>query len=260
MSCKFYKKIIAVLMVLSLASTVAILAYAEGDNDTPPVASSSQGGTISSGNTGSASSIDGGTSSDNAPAASSSAVGPSSVISAVTSSKKAPTAASSKVTSSKKPKTTSSKVKSSSRVYSSTAGQSYSAGTVSVDQDQYNDGSKSDTWEGGSAGVEVVSSKAVSSGKALSKHLTNPKKEILKLIWIPVLIALACIGVLLYTNLYLYKKKAPKHVPKHSAKAQKKAASGSGADADAKNEVPTKKAQKDDDPFSAENFFHFDDN
>lgn len=254
MSCKFYKKIIAALMVLSLASTVAILAYAEGDNDTPPVASSSQGSTISSDNTGSASSIDGGVSSDNAPAASSSAVGPSSVISAVTSSKKTPTAASSKVTSSKKPKTTSSKVKPSSRVYSSTAGQSY---TASVDQDQYNNGSKSDTWEGGSAGVEVVSSKAVSSGKALSKHLTNPKKEILKLIWIPVLIALACIGVLLYTNLYLYKKKEQKHVPKHSAKAQKKAASG----ADAKDEgAADKKAQKDDDPFSAENFFHFDDN
>lgn len=255
MSCKFYKKIIAALMVLSLASTVAILAYAEGDNDTPPVASSSQGSTISSDNTGSASSVDGGASSDNTPAASSSAAGPSSVISAVTSSKKTPTAASSKVTSSKKPKTTSSKVKSSSRVYSSAAAQSYSAGTVSVDQ--YNDGSKSDTWEGGSAGVEVVSSKAVSSGKALSKHLTNPKKEILKLIWIPVLIALACIGVLLYTNLYLYKKKAQKHVPKHSAKAQKKAASGNSV----QDEVPTdKKAQKDDDPFSAENFFHFDDN
>ena len=256
MSCKFYKKIIAALMVLSLASTVAILAYAEGDNDTPPpVASSSQGSTISSDNTGSASSVDGGVSSDNTPAASSSAVGPSSVISAVTSSKKTPTAASSKVTSSKKPKTNSSKAKPSSRVYSSAAAQSYSAGTVSVDQ--YNDGSKSDTWEGGSAGVEVVSSKAVSSGKALSKHLTNPKKEILKLIWIPVLIALACIGVLLYTNLYLYKKKAQKHVPKHSAKAQKKAARG----ADKKDEgAADKKVQKDDDPFSAENFFHFDDN
>ena len=255
MSYKFYKKIIAVLMALSLISTAAILAYAEGNNDDPVVPASSQTGTGTESSAGT-SSVEPPTSSDNTPVVSTSTPESTLVSSEAVSSKKVTSAASSKVASSKKPKTNSSKSKPSSRVYSSAATGGYSAGTVS--DDTYNEGSKSGTWEGGNANIEIESSKAVSSSKALSKHITNPKKEILKLIWIPVLIGLICVGVLLYMNLYYYKKKPQKHIPKHSAKAQKRAAFSEDKPQEGKPANSNK--QIDDDPFSAENFFHFDDN
>ena len=124
----------------------------------------------------------------------------------------------------------------------------------------YDAGSMSDKWEGEETELEETN-----SVRELSKHLTNPKKELLKWIWLPILIALICIGALIYINVYVYGGK-------HTAFGKKENDSYnyiSGDDfvyfdgddeinAEEENYLQTEEGGPDDDPFSADNFFHFD--
>lgn len=117
----------------------------------------------------------------------------------------------------------------------------------------YNNGyeSISGEWEGGKDKEEQE--KETSSTKKLSKHITNPKKVVQRWIWLPVLLALGCVGVLIYTNMYLFKN------GKHT-KAGVNSFSFDYADEEPfEPEIEHEPKTNEDDPFSAENFFNFDD-
>ena len=116
----------------------------------------------------------------------------------------------------------------------------------------YNNGyeSISGEWEGGKDKEQV---EETSSAKKLSKHITNPKKVVQRWIWLPVLIGLGCVGVLVYTNMYLFKN------GKHTKVGVRTASFDYADEEPYKEEVEAEKEEHDDDPFSAENFFNFDD-
>ncbi len=125
---------------------------------------------------------------------------------------------------------------------------SYTTNAVSQYTPSYNEGSLSDEWEQ-EDDVELVSSK---EDKDLSEHIFDPKKAVAKWIWLPILIALACIGVLIYVNVYVYNKGA------HSPGAWK-GNEEIDPDEDILEEADSRtEKEEDSDPFSAENFFNFD--
>lgn len=114
----------------------------------------------------------------------------------------------------------------------------------------YDAGSINGTWD--SNGEEL---EATSSQRELSKHIANPKKILLKWIWLPVLIALGCIGGLIYINVYVY-----------GSKAKSKTVNDGFVYADEhgfaylnEEEEEAPQHEIEDDPYSAENFFNFSD-
>lgn len=161
---------------------------------------------------------------------------------------------SSKKTSSKKnsSKSSSSKKNDKETVNSS----SYVENTVSYQAPTYNEGSLSEDWENNDE--VIVSTKE--EEKELSDHVFDPKKAVAAWIWLPILIALACIGVLIYVNVYVYNRGA------HSGTGVKKAFDdGTGEDDELEEDSEESEYSEDEteeqdeeDPFSAVNFFKFD--
>lgn len=158
---------------------------------------------------------------------------------------------SSKKTSSKKTssKKTSSKSTSLKNDYGQESVSSYVESTVSYHTPSYNDGSLSENWENNDE--VVVSTKE--EGKELSDHVFDPKKAVAAWIWLPILIALACIGVLIYVNVYVYNRGA------HSGSAFKKVANDDEDVYDESEEDTHTEEEDKEDPYSAVNFFKFDD-
>ena len=107
-------------------------------------------------------------------------------------------------------------------------------------------------WEGGKDNDEQ-DIQNTSSSKPLSKHITNPKKVVQNWIWLPVLIGLGCIGVLIYTNMYLFKN------GKHTKEGVMSANFDYADEEPYEQETETEIEVQEDDPFAAENFFNFDD-
>lgn len=121
----------------------------------------------------------------------------------------------------------------------------------------------SDKWDGKE--TEIVSDESTSSSRQLSKHLTDPKKAMMKWIWLPVLLGLACIAFLVYYNVY-YLKNSGSHSKKNKTEINTDTDSGENTEEsdffDFDNELDEPVAEEDEktqtDPFSAENFFNFD--
>lgn len=111
----------------------------------------------------------------------------------------------------------------------------------------------SDKWNGKK--TELESSESTSSARKLSKHLTDPKKAMMKWIWLPVLIALGCIAFLVYYNMYYIKNGGIHSKKKGNGKKGKK---DDGSFKDVHSSENSSDTKKDDDPFSADNFFNFD--
>lgn len=277
---KILVKIFSVLVLLSLLLTATLVAYGENEpaGDTPSVSTPVDSSTpesipdqpVNNSSQVEASSVE--TSTEQQTTSSSEAVSTESIVSSqeqiVSSEVSSIEDGSVETTESKSSKesNTSSKKKKPSKDKGST---SKKQNTTSNSQTQsyvtsyytpsYDAGSMSDKWEGEKTELEETS-----SVRELSKHLTNPKKELLKWIWLPILIALLCIGALIYINVYVYGGK-------HNALARK-ASEGYGfndgnefvyLDGDDEahlddEEDYLQKNDADDDPFSADNFFHFD--
>lgn len=277
MENKFFLRLISVVFAVSLMCTAAIAAYATGteDGQDNPTTSSSGSQTSSDGGDTPASSL---ITSDTQASSQQSASSENVSSNNDAASSKAPSVTSSKTVSSKKKNTTSSK-KSKSSKKSATASKaskvSYTAQTTSYVDSSYDAGSISDKWDNDDNSAD--SSSAVSSQRKLSKHIVDPKREVLKWIWVPVVIGLACIGVLVYVNMYMFK--GDKYIGKHSAKGKgasgrnKKYSGGKKNNAKQKDvaddfnddyDIVSSSSQKpkakkrDDDPFSADNFFNFD--
>lgn len=143
--------------------------------------------------------------------------------------------------------------KTSSKKKKSKKSSSKKSSSGSYTPNNYNNGyeSISGEWEGGQDKEEPE--KEVTSTKELSKHITNPKKVVQRWIWLPVLIGIGCVGVLIYTNMYLFKN------GKHT-KAGVQSFSFDYADEEPyEAETEHEPEKSEDDPFSAENFFNFDD-
>ncbi len=260
-------KIIAILAALSMALTVTLVVYGEGEqggDQTSSVASVSSVPAISSEVAPTVSSeINSVVSS--APEVSSeqtpveSAVPSEPVSSEIVSSEVAPIESTVQTVSSKASSTSSKKKKP-----SSNKGKTSKVDTTGNEQSQvtnyytpsYDAGSMSEKWEGEHTELEETS-----SVRELSKHLINPKKELLKWIWLPVLVALLCIGALIYINVYVYGKKNSK-----VRKAEDGFTYAIGDDfiyLDESDETYDDDLKNDEDgnaedPFSAENFFNFD--
>lgn len=154
---------------------------------------------------------------------------------------------SSKKTSSKKtkPKPTSSKKDD----YVQESVSSFAGGTTSYHTPSYNDGSLSEDWENNDD--VVISTKE--EGKELSDHVFDPKKAVAAWIWLPILIALACIGVLIYVNVYVYNRGA------HSGGGPQKNVDDDEDVYEENEEEPYTEEENKEDPYSAVNFFKFDD-
>lgn len=262
-------KIIAILAALSMALTVTLVAYGEGEqggdqtssvasvSSTVPATSSEATPTVSS----EVSSVVSSTpevSSEQTPVES--AVPSETVSSEVVSSDAAPIESAAQTVSSKTSNTSSKKKK-----LSSNKGKNSKVDTTGNEQSQvtnyytpsYDAGSMSGKWEGEHTELEETS-----SVRELSKHLINPKKELLKWIWLPVLIALLCIGALIYINVYVY---GPKNSKLQKGEDGFTYAIGDDFiyldETDMSEEAELQEDENNgeqEDPFSAENFFNFD--
>lgn len=273
-------KIFSVLVVLSVLLTATLVAYGENDpaSDTPSVSTPMDSSTaestpdqpVNNSSQAEASSVEAST--EQQPTSSNEAVSTESIVSSqeqVVSSEVSSIEVSSVEstdTESGKTSNTSSKKKkpskdknSSSKKQNAVSNSKPQSQVTSYYTPSYDAGSMSDKWEGDQTVLEETS-----SVRELSKHLTNPKKELLKWIWLPILIALLCIGALIYINVYVYGGK-------HNALAIK-ASEGYGHNDESEfiylddeddthtddEENYLQKNDDDDDPFSADNFFHFD--
>lgn len=154
---------------------------------------------------------------------------------------------SSKKTSSKKTTSKSSSSKKNDYVQESVS--SFAGGTTSYHTPSYNDGSLSEDWENNDD--VVVSTKE--EEKELSDHVFDPKKAVASWIWLPILIALACIGVLIYVNVYVYNRGA------HSGSGSQKTINDDEDVYDESKEDANMEEEDKEDPYSAVNFFKFDD-
>ena len=277
---KILVKIFSVLVLLSLLLTATLVAYGENDltGGTPsvstPVDSSTAESTpdqpVNNSSQAEASSVE--TSTEQQPTSSSESVSAESIVSSqeqIVSSEVSSIEVSSVETTnteSSKASNTSSKKKKPSKDKGSTSKKQNTNSNSQIQSQvtsyytpSYDAGSMSDKWEGEETELEETS-----SVRELSKHLTNPKKELLKWIWLPILIALLCIGALIYINVYVY---GGKHNP-----LGRKASEGYGYNSESEfvyldgeddvhiddEEDYLQKNDDDDDPFSADNFFHFD--
>ena len=200
----------------------------------------------------------------------------------VTSSKSQTKQSSSKSVTTKKTtsaKTSSKKVKNESKKSSGAVGKRIDhSSSVTSTSDSYTPdySSYDDTAETESISGEWDSDKKIlevnePEKRELTKNITNPKKQMQIWLFLPIVIGLACIGILIYVNIYL-----PKHPEKswiYGGKSAKGSAekTAKGGKHSAKNGVKTykpgdfskNKEQEDTkpqaDPYSADNFFNFDD-
>jgi len=276
-SKNYIAKIIAALTVLTLVFSTVLLSQAEEDptNPVPSEIPSQESSVVASSDSSSA--VEGTPSEDTGVSSSqvTSQIASSEVVSSqeassvetvsstpvqsvesTTSSK-----VSSKVTSSKK--NTSSKKKTSSKKQTATSSRSESSyqattgTTTSYDYGYQEEGS--DKWEGESTELESNESE----GKELSEHLFDFERFLKKWIWIPIVVSIICAGVLIYVNLYLYKN------GKHTARGVEDALYEQGSEEyddseidfnqDSEMENEPEVGDDDDDPYSAENFFKFED-
>lgn len=256
-------KIIAILAALSMALTVTLVAYGEGEqggDQTSSVASVSSVVSVVSSEV--APSEDANVSSELEVSSEEAPVDSVESSTEVVSSELDTTSVVSDVSSvetvSSKSSSTSSKKKTSSKKGSTNKTDKGNESQVTnYYTPSYDAGSMSEKWEGEHTKLEETS-----SVRELSKHLVNPKKELLKWIWLPVLVALLCIGTLIYINVYVYGKKNSK-----VRKADDGFTYAIGDDfiyLDESDETDEDELENDEnnnveeDPFSAENFFNFD--
>lgn len=271
MSKKYLSALISVLTGICILITTVVFAYAVEDSsgavsssaepssaesfvsseNTPTVSSeiSTSSESVSIESSSVASSVASETVSETQSVVSESGTTSSKTQSKTSSSKKSNTS-SKKATSSKKQTTSKSTVsKSVASTYSRTTG--YAPTTPDYDNE-----SGSAEWEGDKTEIEEEES---SSGRELSELVFNPKKIMQRWIWLPIIIALICIGILVFTNFYLFKN------GKHTAKSVKDMKHDTDEDADTFDDSdteeyePEKESGGESDPYSADNFFNFDD-
>lgn len=258
-------KIIAILAALSMALTVTLVAYGEGEQGGDQTSSVASVSSVPATSSEAAPTVSSEVSSPNtsAPEVSSeqapvdSSASSSEIVSSDVASSEVVSVQSTVETVSSKTSSTSSKKKTSSKKGNANKTDNGNESQVTnYYTPSYDAGSMSEKWEGEHTELEETS-----SVRELSKHLVNPKKELLKWIWLPVLVALLCIGALIYINVYVYGKKNSK-----VRKAEDGFTYAIGDDfiyLDESDEIEEDELEEEnnnveEDPFSAENFFNFD--